>query len=73
MWITAAGVLAFLTPNSQEIMRRVRPALRGEAFAAPIVSLVWQPRTRWALGVGSIGAVAFLSLSNPSEFLYFQF
>ena len=72
-WVLVAGAIAFLAPNSQEILRRVRPALRDQTFNIPIISLPWRPRTAWAVGVGIAGAAAFLSLSNPSEFLYFQF
>ena len=72
-WITGAAVIAFAAPNSQEIMRRVRPALTGPVFNSPIFSLVWAPRVAWAVALGVVGAIGFLSLSNPSEFLYFQF
>jgi D-alanyl-lipoteichoic acid acyltransferase DltB (MBOAT superfamily) len=73
MWVVFAASIAFFAPNTQEIMRRVRPALPSENFDAPWIALVWKPRVVWAIGIGVLGAIGFLSLSNPSEFLYFQF
>ena len=72
-WILVAGSIAFLAPNSQEILHRFRPALRTQTFDYPVFRLTWRPRTVWAVAIGVAGAAAFLSLSNPSEFLYFQF
>jgi alginate O-acetyltransferase complex protein AlgI len=33
----------------------------------------FQPTARWAIALGAIGALTFLAMSQPSEFLYFQF
>ncbi|NJN61342.1 MAG: MBOAT family protein [Coleofasciculaceae cyanobacterium RL_1_1] len=33
----------------------------------------FQPTGRWAIALGAIGALTFLAMSQPSEFLYFQF
>lgn len=73
MWVVLAASIAFFAPNTQEIMRRVRPALPSDIFNGPWIPLVWKPRLAWAIGIGVLAAIGFLSLSNPSEFLYFQF
>jgi alginate O-acetyltransferase complex protein AlgI len=33
----------------------------------------WTPSTRWAIAFGLVALAAFLSLSRPTEFIYFQF
>ncbi len=33
----------------------------------------FQPTGRWAIVLGAIGALTFMAMSQPSEFLYFQF
>jgi len=58
--------LVFLAPNTQELSGY---ASSGRASATP----VWARSTRWGLALGGAFALAFLSLSKVSEFLYFQF
>lgn len=72
MWVCAAGVVAFACPNSQELLRRYRPAFRNQPSTATL-SLLWRPTSRWAWYIGTLFALCVLSLSRPSEFLYFQF
>jgi alginate O-acetyltransferase complex protein AlgI len=74
-WVAAAAVLAFLAPNTQEIMGRFEPALPAEGRpAAPVARLLaWQPRRRHAVACGLLLACGVLALSRPTEFLYFQF
>jgi hypothetical protein len=33
----------------------------------------FQPTWRWAISLGAIGALTLMAMSQPSEFLYFQF
>lgn len=74
-WAIALSLVAFLAPNTQEIMRRWRPALddvpvtEGRAAAR----LAWNPSVRWAALMSLVALAGILSLSHPSEFLYFQF
>lgn len=74
-WILVAAVVAFLAPNTQEIMGRFEPALpderRAESRATP--SIVWLPQPHQAIVVGTLLALGVLALSRPTEFLYFQF
>jgi alginate O-acetyltransferase complex protein AlgI len=73
MWVILAGTIAFVAPNTQQITARFGPAL---GTISPInwglrfrLRLDWQ----WAAAIGVLAAAALLSLSRPTEFLYFQF
>ena len=74
-WI---GVV-WLWPNTQQLMARFEPALDQHVGSdqQPLVGwarrLQWYPSLRWAVPVGLMAAVSLLSLSQISEFLYFQF
>lgn len=75
LWVAAGMLIAFLAPNTQEIMARFEPALReeGKPRPQPQARLTWQPRRRHALAAGLLFAIGVLALSRPTEFLYFQF
>ena len=69
------GLIAFLAPNTQEIMGRFEPALpeEGRAKLRPAPHLSWTPQRRNAIAIGLLFALGMLALSRPTEFLYFQF
>jgi D-alanyl-lipoteichoic acid acyltransferase DltB (MBOAT superfamily) len=74
---TIGGMLfiAWVMPNTQQIMARFDPALpiRGEELGSAPKWLQWQPNWVWLV---SIFMMAYLSLSQGdkiSDFLYFQF
>lgn len=72
--VVSAAFVAFLAPNTQEIMVRFEPALPdGRSVIVNDGPLRWRPRRRDAAFVGVLLAMGFLSLSRPTEFLYFQF
>jgi hypothetical protein len=77
LWIAAAAFITFAFPNTQELLRRYVPALpdsrqaKQPAFA--LIPLRWKPTAGWAIAIGLAGAAGALSLTRPSEFLYFQF
>jgi D-alanyl-lipoteichoic acid acyltransferase DltB (MBOAT superfamily) len=78
IWIVALFLIACLAPNTQEIMARVAAALPSAIATATqggrlAARLTWRPNTAWAMGSGLALAVCVLSLSQVSEFLYFQF
>ena len=71
-WVLAAGIIAFACPNSQQLLRRYRPAFQAiERRTAP--RLVWRVTAGWAATMGALLALCLLSLARPTEFLYFQF
>jgi D-alanyl-lipoteichoic acid acyltransferase DltB (MBOAT superfamily) len=57
------------SPNTQEIMASYKPAL-GKVVAH---RLRWAPNVAWGCVVALLGLASLLSLSEVSEFLYFQF
>ncbi len=72
-WVIAASAIAFVFPNTQQIMVRYEAALGGTARPYPGTWQVWQPSRRWSFFIGAILFGSLLSLSRPAEFLYFQF
>jgi D-alanyl-lipoteichoic acid acyltransferase DltB (MBOAT superfamily) len=71
--------VVWLWPNTQQLMSRFEPAFDEHVlssqrpFLAKVDKLKWQPQPSWAIPLGLLGAVSLLSLSEISEFLYFQF
>jgi D-alanyl-lipoteichoic acid acyltransferase DltB (MBOAT superfamily) len=72
-WIILASAIAFLFPNTQQIMVRHEAALGGAARPYPGTWQIWQPSLRWSVFISAIFFGSLLSLSRPAEFLYFQF
>ena len=76
LWVLGGALIAFLLPNTQQIMGRFEPALDYHGTPAklwPGLSLDWHPNLRWAVFIGVLVLGSLLSLSRPAEFLYFQF
>jgi len=73
-WIGALLPVIFFAPNTQQIMERCTPipALYHRiSGVSPVFS--WSTRRRWVFIMAFVLACGLLSLSRPSEFLYFQF
>ncbi len=72
--VTAVGAIAFMAPNTQEIMGRYYWAPRGSLESVPDRAPgLWSPSRRW-IGITSAAvACSLLQLTSVSEFLYFQF
>ncbi|MEK8020808.1 MAG: MBOAT family O-acyltransferase, partial [Candidatus Parabeggiatoa sp.] len=73
-WLFLSLLLTWYAPNTQQFMSRYQPAFdiyRGEAWRYS--GLQWQPTRAWAASTAMIAALAILSLTRVSEFLYFQF
>jgi alginate O-acetyltransferase complex protein AlgI len=70
LWLLVLLPIVFLMPNTQQIMYRVRPALKQ---AESIAAVMWRPSARWAILTGLVLAIALLKMGRVTEFLYFQF
>jgi D-alanyl-lipoteichoic acid acyltransferase DltB (MBOAT superfamily) len=72
-WVVVAAVIAFIFPNTQQIMGHYDTALGSATRSHRATWQLWQPSRRWAMYIGVILLGSLLSLSRPAEFLYFQF
>ena len=74
-WIVLAALIAFIAPNTQEIMGRFEPALpeHGQTHIRRARYLLWLPTRQQAILTGLLFALGILALARPTEFLYFQF
>ena len=70
-WIAALGCIAFLLPNTQELMQRYRPALN--LHLDRLRRWQWRPTAAWSAYAAGLMALGVLSLPEVSAFLYFQF
>jgi hypothetical protein len=70
-WVAVAALIAFYLPNSQQIMGMQAGARQGAMRFK--TALRWTPSPAWAWSLGVLALAGLLSLSHPSEFLYFQF
>ena len=76
IWILGLLLISVALPNTQQIMRRYRPAFetyKGEILRLRWRILEWRPTRIWALFSSTIFVLAVLGLTRVSEFLYFQF
>jgi D-alanyl-lipoteichoic acid acyltransferase DltB (MBOAT superfamily) len=72
VWLLVLLPIVFLAPNTQQIMHHFRPAL-DHADHSVATRFTWSSSLRWALIMSTVLALGLLSLTRPSEFLYFQF
>ncbi len=78
LWIGALLTIAFLAPNTQQLMRDWDPVLDlpqpgREPAAGLALQLIWRPSRGWALAIGSLALVGTIAITRVSEFLYWQF
>jgi hypothetical protein len=72
IWVLVLLPVVFLAPNTQQIMGRFKPALDHRDDNAS-TRLAWTAGRGWAVVMALVLACGLLSLTRPSEFLYFQF
>jgi alginate O-acetyltransferase complex protein AlgI len=65
--------IAWLLPNSQELLAAYDPAIGSVPVPAAGARLAWSPRLRWAVTVALMLGVSLSLIGAHSEFLYFQF
>ena len=75
LWSLWLFVFTLVVPNTQQFMRRYRPAVEEPpAPESPLLArLVWRPGRAYASLAVVIALASLLNLSDVSEFLYFQF
>jgi D-alanyl-lipoteichoic acid acyltransferase DltB (MBOAT superfamily) len=71
-WLIACALIVWLAPNTQQILRAFRPALGVEPDGR-CPWWQWRPAWPWLAATSIIAALAVLSLTEVSEFIYFQF
>ncbi len=73
LWVGGLLAIAFWCPNTQQILRRYRPALDFKPTTPVTKRLCWRPSPAWGMVMGCATVMGILALSQVSEFLYFQF
>jgi len=76
IWILVSMLIALTLPNTLQILSRYEPALGVKPQTADIKGRgisEWNTSLPWAIGVSIVAAIGIISLSGPSEFLYWQF
>lgn len=71
-YLLIAMSIVWLAPNTQQIMQNFRPAL-DTPIRMTVTRLVWKPSYKWALIHAFAAMIGLMSLSELSEFIYFQF
>jgi len=76
-WIAILILIAAFLPNTQQFMRRYRPAFEtyhGEIQRLRYRWLEWRPVSLYGILIGFCLTITLLSMTIvESEFLYFQF
>jgi D-alanyl-lipoteichoic acid acyltransferase DltB (MBOAT superfamily) len=73
-------LIVWFVPNTQQLFAKYRPAFAYSKRTMEPTSvqslwtwLFWKPNIAWSIWIALMGAASILSLSQVSEFLYFQF
>jgi D-alanyl-lipoteichoic acid acyltransferase DltB (MBOAT superfamily) len=76
LFILLLASIAYLLPNTQQIMGRYKPAFeiyKNEISYKGYSWLEWSPKFSWALLISLVFSLSVLSLTKITEFLYYQF
>lgn len=71
-WILVSMLIVWIAPNSQQMMANFKPALNIPKDSAA-TRLLWQPNYAWLTASVVCAVFSILSISELSEFIYFQF
>jgi alginate O-acetyltransferase complex protein AlgI len=71
-WILVSMLIIWIAPNSQQMMINFKPALNIPEDSAA-TRLLWQPNYVWLAASVVCAVYSILSISELSEFIYFQF
>jgi alginate O-acetyltransferase complex protein AlgI len=74
-WLVFVSAVAFLLPNSQELMSRVRPMILPARYlrASAPGSLLWRPNMLWGAVGGGLFMIVILGMGTPTTFIYWMF
>jgi D-alanyl-lipoteichoic acid acyltransferase DltB (MBOAT superfamily) len=77
IWVMVLAVIAFLGPNTLELLSKYDPALgwigRHASDATTPGRPVWRPSLAWAVAIAFVSSIGILYLGGQTEFLYWQF
>jgi alginate O-acetyltransferase complex protein AlgI len=75
LWIVPLLSIAWLLPNTQEIMRRAPVWLEIAGYYREPAErwLTWRPTLGWSMAASALLVAGVLGLSQPTQFIYFQF
>lgn len=80
LWLGLLMAVAFVFPNTQQVMSRFEPALNpyqhpeADRYSLRVMlPFNWSPSGAWAAVIALLGVLGVLALTSVSEFLYFQF
>jgi D-alanyl-lipoteichoic acid acyltransferase DltB (MBOAT superfamily) len=73
LWIAVLLGIAWLAPNTRQIMVRAEAFIADHAVRPFPAWLAWTMAGRWAVASGLLLAASLTSMTRVSEFLYFQF
>jgi hypothetical protein len=73
LWIGALLLIAWLAPNTRQIMAHTGAFIAAAAPKPTMPALVWRLDRGWALATALLLVTGLMSMSGISEFLYFQF
>lgn len=72
VWVAVLLPIVFFAPNAHQVMQRFKPAL-DQPDDVVRNRWTWQPSKTWTLVMALVLAFGLLTLTRPSEFLYYQF
>ena len=65
-------LLVWIFPNSLQLLARYQPSLSDIRPSGPL-AFIWRPTLAWAVLFGCAAALALLSATGLTEFIYFRF
>ena len=72
-WALPLLLACWIFPNTQQIMRKFKPAINYRDDLGETYLIQWKPNRIWSLGVLTLAVLCLLNMTGISEFLYFQF
>ena len=76
VWLTGLLLVCWFAPNTQEWAGYAGTGAEGKAVGDPArypAWARWRPSRTWAMALAAVSLFVLLSLTQVSEFLYFQF